>query len=188
MTCCRPTAVWTSSRGVATSGQSYLSLAHALFLHYCHVIALTTVGTYNRTVHLRTVSNRLYDAGIRACSPYVGPPQTRARRMRRMAWLTAHAPPHPSQRFPMRQRRRVLFTDESRFSLFFTQLVDVPFTDVVGNASPTLDLGVVLVWSGEAFLTVYSDSRQFNINKVHRRRTLPRCSPICTATSTNFTA
>ena len=31
-----------------------------------------------------------------------------------MAWLTAHAP----RLFPMRQWRRVLFTDESRFTLY----------------------------------------------------------------------
>ena len=31
-----------------------------------------------------------------------------------MAWFTAHAP----RLFPMRQRRRVLFTDESRFTLY----------------------------------------------------------------------
>ena len=44
----------------------------------------------------------------------VGLPLARARHKRRMAWVTAHAP----RVFPMRQWRRVLFTDESRFSLF----------------------------------------------------------------------
>ena len=45
---------------------------------------------------------------------YVGLPLTQARRLRRMAWLTVHA----SRLFPMRQWRRVLFTDESRFTLY----------------------------------------------------------------------
>ena len=43
-----------------------------------------------------------------------GSPRTRARRLHRMARLTVHAP----GRFPVRQWRRVLFTDESRFTLF----------------------------------------------------------------------
>ena len=41
-------------------------------------------------------------------------PLSQARSLRRMAWLTAHAP----RLFPMRQWRRVLFTDESRFTLY----------------------------------------------------------------------
>ena len=54
------------------------------------------------------------EIGLRARRPYVGLPLTQARRLRRMAWLTAHAP----RLFPMRQWRRVLFTDESRFTLY----------------------------------------------------------------------
>ena len=54
------------------------------------------------------------EIGLRARRPYVGLPLTQARRLRRRAWLTAHAP----RLFPMRQWRRVLFTDESRFTLY----------------------------------------------------------------------
>ena len=54
------------------------------------------------------------EIGFWACRPYVGLPLNQARRLRRMEWLTAHAP----RLFPMWQWRRVLFTDESRFTLY----------------------------------------------------------------------
>ena len=75
--------------------------------------ALNTVGTHNRQISPKTVGSRLREIGLRARRPYVGLPLTQARRLRRMAWLTSHAP----RLFPMRQWRRVLFTDESRFTL-----------------------------------------------------------------------
>ena len=75
--------------------------------------ALNTVGTHNRQISPKTVGSRLREIGLRARRPYVGLPLTQARRLRRMAWLTAHAP----RLFPMRQWRRVFFTDESRFTL-----------------------------------------------------------------------
>ena len=76
--------------------------------------ALNTVGTHNRQISLKTVGSRLREIGLRARRPYVGLPLTQARRLRRMALLTAHAP----RLFPMRQWRRVLFTDVSRFTLY----------------------------------------------------------------------
>ena len=76
--------------------------------------ALYTVGTHNRLISPKTVGSRLREIGLQARRPYVGLPLTQARRLRRMAWLTAHAP----RLFPMRQWRRVLFTDESRFTLY----------------------------------------------------------------------
>ena len=69
---------------------------------------------HNRQISPKTVGSRLREIGLRARCPYVGLPLTQARRLRRMAWLTAHAP----RLFPMRQWRRVLFTDESRFTLY----------------------------------------------------------------------
>ena len=76
--------------------------------------AVNTVGSHNRRIHPKTVRNRLREFGLRARRPNVGLPLNRARRARRMAWVTAQAP----RRFPMRQWRRVFFTDESRFTLF----------------------------------------------------------------------
>ena len=76
--------------------------------------ALNTVGTHNRQISLKPVGSRLREIGLRARRSYVGLPLTQARRLRCMAWLMAHAP----RLFPMRQWRRVLFTDESRFTLY----------------------------------------------------------------------
>ena len=116
--------------------------------------ALNKVGKHNRHISPKTVGSRLREIGLRARRPYAGLPLTQARRLRRMAWLTAHAP----RLFPMRQWRRVLFTDESR-SLSIVQMVDVVCTDVAENALPTpvlsngFGLGVAPLWSGEALLT-----------------------------------
>ena len=87
-----------------------IRLAH---LRTRHLTVLNTVGTHNRQISPKTVGSRLRVIGLRARRPYVGLPLTQVRRLRRMAWLTAHAP----RLFPMRQWRRVLFTDESRFTL-----------------------------------------------------------------------
>ena len=76
--------------------------------------AVNTVGSHNRRIHPKTVRNRLREFGLRASRPNVGKPLNRARRARCIAWVTALAP----TRFPMRQWRRVFFTDESRFTLF----------------------------------------------------------------------
>ena len=76
--------------------------------------ALNTVGTHNRQISPKTVGSRLREIGLWACHQYVGLPLTEARRLRRMAWLMVHEP----RIFPMRQWRRVLFTDESRFTLY----------------------------------------------------------------------
>ena len=75
---------------------------------------VNTVGSHNRCIHPKTIRNRLREFGLRARCPNVGLPLDRARRARRMAWVTAQAP----RRFPMRQWRRVFFTDESWFTLF----------------------------------------------------------------------
>ena len=90
-----------------------ICLAHLLNRHLTATeTALNTVGTHNRQISPKTVGSRLHEIGLRARRPYVGLPLTQARRLRRMAWLTAHAP----RLFPMRQWRQVLFTGESRFT------------------------------------------------------------------------
>ena len=76
--------------------------------------AVNTVCSHNRRIHPKTVRNRLREFGLRARRPNVGLPLNRACRTRRMAWVTAQA----SRRFPMRQWRRVFFTDESWFTRF----------------------------------------------------------------------
>ena len=57
--------------------------------------------------------NRLREFDLRPRRPYVGPNLTPRRRQRRMQWLRAHAP----NWFRLADWRRVMFSDESRFSL-----------------------------------------------------------------------
>lgn len=76
--------------------------------------ALNTRGTHNNRIHPDTVRSRLREVGIRAYRPYVGPPLTPRRRQVRLNWLQNHRPVY----FPRRQWSTILFSDESRFSLF----------------------------------------------------------------------
>jgi hypothetical protein len=76
--------------------------------------ALTTVGNHNRRIHPKTVRNWLREIDLRARRLYIGFPLTRERCAHRMAWLAAHGP----IQFPMRQWRRVFFTDEFAVTLF----------------------------------------------------------------------
>ena len=84
---------------------------HLAYLRNRHVTAtetaLTTVGNRNRHIHPKTVRNRLREFGLRAHPPYIGFPLSRTRRARGMACFAAHGP----KQFPIRQWRRVFFTD-----------------------------------------------------------------------------
>ena len=113
--------------------------------------AVNTVGSQNRRIHPKTVRNRLREFGLRARRPNVDLPLNRARRARRMAWVTAQAP----RRFPMRQWRRVFFTDESRFSLFradgrrhLYRRRGEPFADACVFERNRYGGGSVMVWVG----------------------------------------
>ena len=110
----RPTAVWATTRDVAMSRQDNPSGTFAESSSHCYRNCPNTVGTHNQQISPKTVGSRLREIGLRARPPYIGLPLTQACRLRRMVWLTAHAP----RLFPMRQWRRVLFTDESRFTLY----------------------------------------------------------------------
>ena len=71
---------------------------------------------------------------------------TRAHHARRMAWLAAHGP----RQFPMRQWRRVFFTDESRFTLFRPdgQRRGERFADACVLERDRFGGGSVMVWGG----------------------------------------
>ena len=91
------------------------------------------------------------ELGLQARRPNVGLPLNRARRARRMAWVTAQAP----RRFPMRQWRRVFFTDESRFILFraderrrLYRRRGVRFADACVFKRNRYGGGSVMVWGG----------------------------------------
>ena len=75
--------------------------------------AREVIGKHGRRVCPMTVINRLREFDLRPRRPYVGPNLTPRRRQRRMQWLRAHAP----NRFRLADWRRVIFSDESRFSL-----------------------------------------------------------------------
>ena len=75
--------------------------------------AREVIGTHGRRVYPRTVRNRLREFDLRPRRPNVGPNLTPRRHQRRMQWLRAHAP----NRFRLADWRRVMFSDESRFSL-----------------------------------------------------------------------
>ena len=95
--------------------------------------------------------NLLRETGIWARCPYVGPLLTQTRRMRRMVRLTAYAP----RRFPMRQWKQVLFTDESQFILFrraglssIYRRRGEPFTDACVIERDWFGYGSVMVCGG----------------------------------------
>ena len=123
-------------------------------VHLQNRLLTATETALNRQISPTTVGSQLREIGLRARRPYIGLPLTQARKLRRMAWLTAHAP----RLFPMRQWRRV-FLRTSLGSLSVAQMVDVVCTDVAENALPTpvlsngISLGVSPLWSGEALLT-----------------------------------
>ena len=75
--------------------------------------AREVIGTNGRRVCPRTVRNRLREFDLRPRRPYMGPNLTPRQRQRRMQWLRAHAP----NQFLLADWRRVMFSDESRFSL-----------------------------------------------------------------------
>ena len=116
--------------------------------------ALTTVGNHNRHIHPKTVRNQLREFGLRARRPYIAFPLTRARHARRIAWLAAYGP----RQFPMRQWRRVFFTDESRFTLFrpdSRRRVYRHRGECFAEACvfERDRFGVARLWSGEGYLT-----------------------------------
>ena len=75
--------------------------------------AREVIGTHGHCVSPRTVRNSLRAFDLRPRHPYVGPNLTPRRRQRRMQWLHAPAP----NRFRLADWRRVMFSDESRFLL-----------------------------------------------------------------------
>ena len=88
-------------------------------VHLCNRLRTATetarevIGTHGRRVCPRTIRNRLQEFNLRPRCPYVGPNLTPRQRQRRMQWLRAHAP----NWFRLADWRRVMFSDESRFSL-----------------------------------------------------------------------
>ncbi|XP_060065781.1 uncharacterized protein LOC132546103 [Ylistrum balloti] len=77
-------------------------------------IANETPGTHHPRISHDTVLRRLRSYGIKPQRVAVGLPLNRRRRDIRLQWLRQHRP----NVFPMQRWRRVLFSDESRFTFY----------------------------------------------------------------------
>ncbi len=74
--------------------------------------AAATIGLHNQIISAQTVRNRLREAHLHAHRPHRGLDLTAVRRRNRLEWANAHI------RWRLALWRGVLFTDESRFSLY----------------------------------------------------------------------
>ncbi len=74
--------------------------------------AAATIGLYNQRISAHTVRNRLREAHLHAHHPHQGLDLTAVRHRNRLEWTNAHI------RWRLALWRGVLFTDESRFSLY----------------------------------------------------------------------
>ncbi len=108
--------------------------------------AAATIGLYIQRISSQTVRNRLREAHLHACCPHRGLDRTAFHRRNRLEWTNAYI------RWRLALWRGVLFTDESRFSLYRAdgrQCVWVSgFADVNVVDRMTHDGGGVMVWAG----------------------------------------
>ncbi len=74
--------------------------------------AAATIGLHNQRISAQTVRNHLREAHLHARRPHRGLDLTAVRRRNRLEWANAHI------RWRLALWRGVLFTDESRFSLY----------------------------------------------------------------------
>ncbi len=74
--------------------------------------AAATIGLHNQRISAQSVRNRLREAHLHARRPHRGLDLTAVRRRNRLEWANAHI------RWRLALWRGVLFTDESRFSLY----------------------------------------------------------------------
>ncbi len=74
--------------------------------------AAATIGLHNQIISAQTVRNRLREAHLHARRPRRGLDLTAVRHRNRLEWANAHI------RWRLALWRGVLFTDESRFSLY----------------------------------------------------------------------
>ncbi len=111
--------------------------------------AAATISLNNQIISAQTVRNRLREAHLHAHRPHRGLDLTAVRRRNRLEWANAHI------RWRLALWRGVLFTDESRFSLYRTDgrqrvwhRVGERFSDV--NVMDRVAHGgfEVMVWAG----------------------------------------
>ena len=101
---------------VTTAHQDrYMRLTHARdrFLPAAET-ARHTVGTHNRPIDGNTVRRCLADVRLKSRRPYIGQVLLRRHKQARLAWANAHT------RWPRQRWENVLFTDESKFNLSYS--------------------------------------------------------------------
>ncbi len=114
--------------------------------------AAATIGLHNQRNSAQTARNRLREAHLHARHPHRGLDLTAVRRRNRLEWANAHI------RWRLALWWGVLFTDESRFSLYWAngrqrvwrrvgeQFADVNVVDRVAHGG-----SVVMVWAGVCY-------------------------------------
>uniref|UniRef100_A0A8C1IVT0 Transposase Tc1-like domain-containing protein n=1 Tax=Cyprinus carpio TaxID=7962 RepID=A0A8C1IVT0_CYPCA len=138
--------------GVTTPAQN-LHIQHLHLQDYLRPpatrTAVATIGLHNQRISAQTVRNRLREAHLHARRPHRGLDLTAVRRRNRLEWAKAHI------RWRLALWRGVLFTDESRFSLYRADgrqrvwccvgewFADVKAVDRVAHGG-----GGVMVWAG----------------------------------------
>ncbi len=110
--------------------------------------AAATIGLHNQRIYAQTAKNCLREAHLHVHRPHRGLDLTTVRRRNRLEWANAHI------RWRLALWRGVLFTDESRFSLYRAdgrQRVCERFADVNVMDRVAHGGGGVMVWAGVCY-------------------------------------